>query len=105
MAVQSTWHVTSDDCVGLEGALNRETVPVLWREITQWHPKSDQVQVDLAQIDRIDSAGMVMLLHLIEHAKKRNCHIMFSFVPDQLVTLMRLSNVESILADHISNAA
>ena len=105
MAVHPTWHITSEDRVALEGALDRETVPVLWREIRQWHPKSDQVQVDLAQIDRIDSAGMVMLLHLIEHAKKRNCHIMLGFVPDQLMTLMRLSNVESILADHINNAA
>lgn len=29
---------------------------------------------------------------------------MFTFVPDQLITLIQLSNVESLFADHINNA-
>jgi phospholipid transport system transporter-binding protein len=43
----------------------------------------------------------VMLIHLIEHAKSQNCHIMLSFVPEQLMTLIQLSNVESLIEKHI----
>ncbi len=101
----SQWQQLSDDKFALSGDLDRDTVPALWEYLRAWKIAQTQVNVDLASVQRIDSSGMVMLIHLIEHAKKRNCHIMLGFVPDQLMTLMRLSNVESILADHINNAA
>jgi phospholipid transport system transporter-binding protein len=42
-----------------------------------------------------------LLIHLIEHAKNKNCHIMFDFVPEKLRTLFQLSNVEALVAQHI----
>ncbi|KAB2824140.1 MULTISPECIES: STAS domain-containing protein [Aliivibrio] len=92
---------TKIDEIHLNGALDRETVPNIWKELTEWKPKSTQVKVDLGHVNRIDSAGVVLLLHLIEHAKNQNCHIMLAFVPDQLITLIQLSNVESLFADHL----
>ena len=89
------------DEISFKGALDRETVPNLWNKLTEWKPKLEQVKVDLTHVNRIDSAGVVLLLHLIDHAKKQNCHIMLTFVPDQLITLIRLSNVESLFADHL----
>ncbi|MBB1313137.1 MULTISPECIES: STAS domain-containing protein [Aliivibrio] len=89
------------DEISFKGALDRETVPNLWNKLTEWKPKLEQVKVDLTHVNRIDSAGVVLLLHLIEHAKKQNCHIMLAFVPDQLITLIQLSNVESLFADHL----
>lgn len=89
------------DEISFKGALDRETVPNLWNKLTEWKPKLEQVKVDLTHVHRIDSAGVVLLLHLIEHAKKQNCHIMLAFVPDQLITLIQLSNVESLFADHL----
>ncbi|NVJ58556.1 MAG: STAS domain-containing protein, partial [Vibrionaceae bacterium] len=59
--------------------------------------------VNMEQVKRVDSAGMVLLIHLIEHAKKQNCHIMLSFVPKQLKTLFQLSNVEEFLGGHLKN--
>ncbi|AAW84894.1 lipid asymmetry maintenance protein MlaB [Aliivibrio fischeri] len=96
--------VTKVDEISFKGALDRETVPNIWNKLTKWQPNLSQVKVDLAHVNRIDSAGLVLLLHLIEHAKNQNCHIMFTFVPDQLITLIQLSNVESLFADHINNA-
>jgi phospholipid transport system transporter-binding protein len=89
------------DEICFKGDLEREVVPNIWNKLTQWKPNITQVKVDLTQVNRIDSAGVVLLLHLIDHAKKQNCHIMLTFVPDQLITLIRLSNVESLFADHL----
>ncbi|MHC6526212.1 STAS domain-containing protein [Vibrio proteolyticus] len=97
------WTQTQAQQVELNGALDRESVPALWQFAQRWQPSAEQVDVSLKSIKRIDSAGMVMLIHLIEHAKKRNCHIMLSFVPAQLATLLKLSNVDVMLADHIKN--
>ncbi len=101
--VQRQWNVTSEHDVELCGNLDRESVPSVWRIIQAWHPSSNQIYLNLSQVQRVDSAGMVMLIHLLEHAKKQNCHIMISFVPEQLRTLCQLSNVESILLDHIES--
>lgn len=85
----------------ITGELTRDTVPQLWQYLKQWQPESNEVEVSLNEIGRVDSAGMVMLIHLIQNAKQLNCHIMLSFVPEQLRTLFQLSNVESILLKHI----
>ncbi|CCN87671.1 putative Sulphate transporter/antisigma-factor antagonist STAS [Vibrio nigripulchritudo SFn27] len=81
----------------LSGNLDRESVPGLWHFLKQLKTDTAQLNIDMSGVNRVDSAGMVMLIHLIEHAKKQNCHIMLSVVPDQLRTLCQLSNVESLL--------
>lgn len=89
--------------ITLEGSLDRDTVPQLWSALQQWQAKDAKIECSLQALKRVDSAGMAMLLHLIEHAKKQNCHIMLSFVPEQLNTLFELSNVDSIVAEHIKH--
>ncbi|MGR5550019.1 STAS domain-containing protein [Vibrio sp. DNB22_12_1] len=101
-ASHSQWHLQQGS-LKLSGALDRDTVPSLWTVAKQWQPSQVAVECSLEEIERIDSAGMVMLIHLIEHAKKQNCHIMLSSVPAQLRTLFQLSNVESLVAKHIQN--
>ncbi len=95
------WQVNNPSEVVLSGDLDRDDVPELWRFILQWQPSVQQVNISLAKVDRIDSSGMVLLIHLIEHAKNKNCHIMLDFVPEKLRTLFQLSNVESLVAQHI----
>ncbi len=98
------WQLTNSELVKLTGALDRDMVPSLWKALQQWKPQNNQIEVSLQDVERVDSAGMVMLIHLIEHAKKQNCHIMLSFVPEQLRTLFQLSNVEHMMAQHVKNS-
>jgi phospholipid transport system transporter-binding protein len=86
---------------GLSGDLTRETVPALWNLLQAWQPKGDELEISLEQVNRVDSAGMVMLIHLIERAKTASCHIMLSFVPEQMHTLFQLSNIEDMMSEHI----
>lgn len=98
---QAKWQVSAPGCYAVCGVLDRDSVPVLWAELKQIRMEQTEVELSLAQLERIDSAGMVMLIHLIEHAKKQNCHIMLSFVPKQLQTLFQLSNVDQHLDGHL----
>lgn len=65
----SQWHLQTD-ILKLTGALDRDTVPALWAVAQQWQPSQTELECSLQEIERIDSAGMVMLIHLLEHAKK-----------------------------------
>ncbi|RTZ14886.1 STAS domain-containing protein [Vibrio aquaticus] len=99
----ASWLVKGQDLFEFEGPLDRETVPKLWKELQSIQWQGECVEVSLGKLGRVDSAGMVMLIHLIENAKKQNCHIMLSFVPDELRTLFQLSNVDEWIAEHLKN--
>jgi phospholipid transport system transporter-binding protein len=101
--INPEWHSNSAAEFALSGDLNRESVPKLWSSLKQQQWPGSEVEVSLEQLKKIDSAGMVMLIHLIENAKKQNCHIMLSFVPTELRTLFQLSNVEQVVAGHLKN--
>lgn len=101
MIVHNQWLQVDENHSALNGVLNRDSVPELWNQLKAWQPQQASLEVSLANVERFDSAGMVMLIHLLEHAKKRNCHIMLSFVPTQLSTLLALSNVDKYIAEHI----
>ncbi|WP_375751477.1 lipid asymmetry maintenance protein MlaB [Vibrio sp. HN007] len=87
----------------LIGELTRDTVPGIWAAILQWNPEQSELEISLEKSERIDSAGMALLIQLIEHAKNLNCHIMLSFVPKELCTLFQLSNVEGMLAKNLKD--
>jgi phospholipid transport system transporter-binding protein len=100
---QTQWSELSSVEFQLSGDLDRDSVPAIWRTLQAWKTSESHVQVNLNTVERIDSSGMVMLIHLIEHAKNQNCHIMFSFVPEQLRTLFQLSNIQPMMAEHLKD--
>lgn len=95
------WQFDSDDSASITGMLTRDTVPSLWSQLQAWQPKNSTFEVCLKKIGRVDSAGMVMLIHLIQHAKLQNCHIILTFMPEQLKTLFELSNIDGLFSFHI----
>ncbi|KJY81412.1 NTP-binding protein [Vibrio galatheae] len=99
----ATWNQHGESQYSLTGDLSRDSVPKLWLSLQAISLPEQQVDISLQGLTRVDSAGMVMLIHLIENAKKQNCHIMLSFVPEQLRTLFQLSNVDDLIAGHLKN--
>ena len=95
------WQQQSSQRYSLSGDLTRETVPALWEQLQTWQPEGAEAEISLEQVSRVDSAGMVMLIHLIERAKIASCHIILSFVPEQMHTLFQLSNIEDMMSAHI----
>lgn len=66
---QTQWSELSSVEFQLSGDLDRDSVPAIWRTLQAWKTTESRVQVNLNTVERIDSSGMVMLIHLIEHAK------------------------------------
>ncbi|HCH01492.1 MAG TPA: STAS domain-containing protein [Vibrio sp.] len=95
------WREEGEQCASIIGQLTRDTVPELWSQLQAWQPQIAQYEVCLKELDRVDSAGMAMLIHLLQHAKNQNCHIMLTFMPSQLYTLFKLSNIDELFAEHI----
>ncbi|MCY9855010.1 STAS domain-containing protein [Vibrio mediterranei] len=93
--------VRNEGVLELIGNVDRDTVPELWNTIQSVNFDEPEMKLALDKVKRFDSAGLVMLIHLLEHAKNRKCHIMLSFVPDELKILFQLYNVESVIEKHI----
>ncbi|MBY6196946.1 lipid asymmetry maintenance protein MlaB [Vibrio hangzhouensis] len=91
----------SQNVMALSGDIDRDTVPELWKQFQSVSFGSPHFELTLEKVNRFDSAGLVMLIHLLEHAKNQKCHIMLSFVPDELKILFQLYNVESVFEKHI----
>ncbi|MBD1576196.1 MULTISPECIES: STAS domain-containing protein [Vibrio] len=97
------WLPHDDHSASLSGELTRDHIPALWQQFQGWQPPNSSFQVCLKSVKRVDSAGMVMLIHLIEHAKRQNCHIMLTFMPEQLKTLFELSNIDDLFSQNIDS--
>ncbi|CAH0527178.1 STAS domain-containing protein [Vibrio hippocampi] len=85
----------------LKGDITHTSVPFLWQQVMSLPFAVEQLEVSLQHTTRFDSAGLVMLIHLLEHAKNRKCHIMLSFIPKQLEILIELYNLDSVIEKHI----
>ncbi|OBT17410.1 NTP-binding protein [Vibrio sp. UCD-FRSSP16_10] len=101
MNSEATWNIVDDQHATLSGVLNRNSIPKLWKQIQGWQPKTERLDINLKGIVNPDSAAMALILHTIEHAKNRNCHIMLRSVPNRLLTLFEVSNAMPLLAEHI----
>ncbi|ELR66355.1 Putative protein YrbB [Photobacterium marinum] len=92
------WRVQKNGYYCLSGELERDTVPAFWQQRHEWMPQDAKVTLDLSALVRVDSAGMVMLLHVYQQLRSNGCELVLLNVPEQLKTLLRLSHVESMLA-------
>ncbi|EPE37250.1 hypothetical protein O1U_0550 [Candidatus Photodesmus katoptron Akat1] len=80
MTSHPQWRQFSNSYIKLLGILDHDTVPSLWYFIKSWNFQVENLEISLEQVAKIDSTGMVMLLHLIKHAKKKTviyCLVLF----------------------------
>ncbi|NAW65670.1 STAS domain-containing protein [Photobacterium halotolerans] len=92
------WQVQENGHYRLSGVLERDTVPAFWQQRREWMPQDAKVTIELSELSRVDSAGMVMLLHLHRELTQAGRHLVLQGVPQQLLTLLRLSHVDTVLA-------
>lgn len=53
--------------------------------------------IDLAQVQRTDSAGLAFLLELLRYAKSQGKTLQFHHLPNQLASLATFTRVDSLL--------
>lgn len=79
----------------LRGELDRETLQLLWRQRDAL--MADKTAIDVAQLERVDSAGLALLLHLQEEQRERGVALKIFGATERLKTLIALYNLQAIM--------
>ncbi|BET42211.1 lipid asymmetry maintenance protein MlaB [Atlantibacter hermannii] len=94
MADNLTW-LREDDRLILRGELDQETVGALWEK--REAAMSEVSIIDLYAIDRVDTSGLAMLLHLVQIGRQGGKHVSLAGISDKLTTLAKLYNLPADL--------
>ena len=86
----------SGDKVQLAGPLTQQTVKALFDRGLEMAGKS-VLEVDLSQVDVVDSSGVSLMLTWLRQAQRNNVNLRFSHIPDNLMSLARLYGVAAML--------
>jgi len=90
MAVQLSWE-RQDERLALQGELDQDVLNTLWEARVE--AMSGVTCIDLRGITRIDTAGVALLIHLIDLGKKQGHQVSLAGVSDNLKTLAELYNL------------
>ncbi|TCV98775.1 lipid asymmetry maintenance protein MlaB [Biostraticola tofi] len=94
MADALSWQV-SDSTLILQGELDRVTLLDLWDQRSV--VLSGIRYLDVSRLERVDSAGVAMILHLCEMQVRNGHGLSLMGVTDRLKTLITLYNLHDIL--------
>jgi len=80
------------------GELDRDTLLPFW-------PQRDVVMqqidtIDVSALERVDSAGLALLVHLRQIAQEQGRTLSFAGIPDKLNSLITLYNLQEIIVDN-----
>ncbi|BAO43390.1 STAS domain-containing protein [Thiolapillus brandeum] len=81
----------------LNGVLDLESIPGLWVEMANRIRSRDKLDVSLARVERASSAALALLLQGLEESRKVKCQLRYVDIPEDLLALARVSNVEKLL--------
>lgn len=85
--------------ISVSGVLDAVTAPQLLAQSSQHISSADAtVVVDLAGVKESDSAGLALLLEWLRLARRRRQTVRFENLPEQIVALAKISEVEELLA-------
>jgi phospholipid transport system transporter-binding protein len=83
--------------IELSGELTRHSIIQITKKSIKALFLPSSTTLDLAQIRRIDTAGLAWLFYLLEQASIENCQLSFTNIPTKLDKLIRLSGVAGFL--------
>lgn len=79
----------------LHGDLDRETLLPLWRQRAEL--LKGKTAIDVAQLRRVDSSGLALLVHLRAEQLRNGVELKISGATDRLRTLIALYNLQGIM--------
>ena len=79
------------------GALTRATITRAFDKKYRQLVNGESITIDLAKVNKIDTAGLAWILLLIELAITKSCKISLINLPDDLLKLAKLSAVDTLL--------
>lgn len=91
------FELTADNRLQVSGELSFINVPELVLMSQEYFKNSDGLDVDLAEVNRADSAGVALLIEWQRLAQKQKKSISFSNIPSQMMAIARLCGVDELL--------
>ncbi|MBS6033502.1 MULTISPECIES: lipid asymmetry maintenance protein MlaB [Pantoea] len=79
----------------LKGELDRDTLLSLWQQRDTLIKDVDII--DVAALERVDSSGLALLVHLREIARAQGITPRFAGISDKLQSLITLYNLQQII--------
>ncbi|MEG3111461.1 MULTISPECIES: lipid asymmetry maintenance protein MlaB [Pantoea] len=86
----------------LSGELDRDTLLSLWQQRDTLI--KDVQTINVAALERVDTAGLALLVHLREIARAQGITPCFSGISDKLQSLITLYNLQQIIVSADKNA-
>lgn len=86
--------------IQLCGILSFQTVPNLLMQSRGMFEKHGDIQVDLSEVIRSDSAGVALLVEWMNEAHRHNQEIQFLNMPAQMLGIARVSSLDQVLPLH-----
>ena len=87
----------TNDEVTLVGELTRITITKSFERKSKKLIFNTNMNVDLSQVIKIDTAGLAWLLCIVEQAILNSCQLTFTNIPQELHKLASLSGVDSFI--------
>ncbi len=88
----------NDGCYRLPEALTFVTTPRLYLQTGEvFTTPLARLTFDLAGVQRVDSAGLALLLEWLREAQRRGKEIRFQNIPGQLAAIAKVSGLNDIL--------
>jgi len=91
---QLNWRIEANQ-LHLAGELERETLLPLWQQREKVMTQIDTI--DVSALERVDSAGLALLVHLRQIALQQGKTPSFTGVTDKLRSLIALYNLQQFI--------
>ena len=89
-----------DGRLEVRGDLSFDSVPGLWRDCRETCAAGGNIDIDLGQVQRSDSAGLALLVEWLREAQRSGARLRFFNIPPQMLEMARASGLDQILPLH-----
>jgi len=84
-------------CFRVDGELSLDTVSAVVEESGRLFSSVQQLDIDLIDVTKADSAALALLITWMRNAKEANQTISFRNLPPQMLAIAKASSLDSIL--------
>lgn len=87
----------ADRRLGLSGDLTFETVTAAKQKLNPHFAGNSEVCFDFSDVDDVDSAGVALLLHLVQLSRQNGTQLKLDHLPFKMLHLMRVNGLNDVL--------
>ncbi len=84
--------------IQITGVLDYDTVPALWTQYRTQLASLPVWEIDLANVERSNSAGLALLITWLREARQQEKPVRLLNIPEQMLQIARVSDLEEMLS-------